>query len=58
MLTADHITLPRFDRLPGHAGRAEQVAHIAEAARQVRLQDLKLVHHAGAELRQAIEELS
>jgi transketolase len=25
-----------------------QVAHIAEAARQIRIQDLKLVHHAGA----------
>ena len=31
-----------------HASRAEQVAHIAEAARQIRIQDLKLVHYAGA----------
>ena len=48
MLTADHIALPTFARLPEHAGRAERIAHIAEAARQIRIQDLLLVHHAGA----------
>ena len=33
---------------PATASRAEQIAHIAEAARQIRIQDLKLVHYAGA----------
>src|SRR5207244_8519345 len=27
---------------------AEQIAHIAEASKQIRIQDLTLVHHAGA----------
>ncbi|GAA4973018.1 transketolase [Nonomuraea thailandensis] len=43
-----HVTMPVFGRLDRHAGRAEQIAHLAEAARQIRIQDLKLVHHAGA----------
>ena len=47
-LTVEHTTMPVLGRLPLHSGRAEQVAHIAEAARQIRIQDLKLVHHAGA----------
>ena len=47
-LTIDHATMPVLGRLPVHAGRSEQVAHIAEAAKQIRIQDLKLVHHAGA----------
>lgn len=46
--TAGHVTMPVLGRLDAHAGRAEQVAHIAEAARQIRIQDLKLIHHAGA----------
>ena len=47
-LAAEHATMPVFGRLSPHAGRAEQIAHIAEAARQIRIQDLKLVHYAGA----------
>jgi transketolase len=47
-LAAEHVTMPVFGRLGPGAGRAEQVSHIAEVARQIRIQDLKLVHHAGA----------
>ena len=47
-LAAEHVTMPVLGRLHAHASRTEQVAHIAEAARQIRIQDLKLVHHAGA----------
>jgi transketolase len=47
-LAAEHATLPVFGRLPEHVGRSELIAHIAEAARQIRIQDLKLVHYAGA----------
>ena len=47
-LAAEHVTLPVLGRLAPHASRVDQVAHIAEAARQIRLQDLKLVHYAGA----------
>ena len=47
-LAVEHVTMPVFGRLDPHASRAEQVAHIAEAARQIRIQDLKLVHYAGA----------
>ncbi|MBB5781980.1 transketolase [Nonomuraea jabiensis] len=43
-----HVTMPVLGRLDPHASRAEQVAHIAEAARQIRVQDLKLIYHAGA----------
>ncbi|MEV4799344.1 transketolase [Nonomuraea sp. NPDC049421] len=43
-----HVTLPVFGRVDRRAGRAEQIAHLAEAARQIRIQDLKLIHHAGA----------
>ncbi|MGP3961239.1 transketolase [Nonomuraea sp. 3N208] len=46
--TAEHVTMPVLGRLDPYAGRAEQIAHIAEAARQIRIQDLKLVYHAGA----------
>jgi transketolase len=47
-LTVEHATMPVLGRLPIHSSRAELVAHIAEAAQQIRIQDLKLVHHAGA----------
>src|SRR3954453_15812528 len=47
-LAAQHVTMPVIGRLDPHAGRTRQVAHIAEAARQIRMQDLKLVHYAGA----------
>src|SRR5689334_25079321 len=47
-LAAEHVTMPVVGRLDPHASRASQVAHIAEAARQIRIQDLKLVHYAGA----------
>ena len=47
-LATEHVTMPVFGRLDPHAGRADQVAHIAEAARQIRIQDLKLVHYANA----------
>ena len=47
-LAVEHATMPVFGRLSPHAGRAEQTAHIAEAARQIRIQDLKLVHYANA----------
>jgi len=47
-LAVEHITMPVFGRLSPHASRADQVAHIAEAARQIRIQDLKLVHFANA----------
>ena len=47
-LAAEHATMPVFGRLSPYATRDEQVAHIAEAARQIRIQDLKLVHYAGA----------
>jgi transketolase len=43
-----YATMPVFRRLPLHASRAEHVANIAEAARQIRIQDLKLVYHSGA----------
>ena len=46
-LAAEHITMPVFHQLP-QAHRDEQIANIAEAARQIRIQDLKLVHYAGA----------
>ena len=39
--------MPVFHRLP-NAHRDEQIAQIAEAALQIRIQDLKLVHYAGA----------
>jgi transketolase len=47
-LTVEHTTMPVLGRLPIHSSRSAQIAHIAEAARQIRIQDLKLVHHAGA----------
>ncbi len=47
-LAPEHVTMPVFDRLDPHASRADQVDHIAEAARQIRIQDLKLVHYANA----------
>jgi transketolase len=47
-LSTDHVTMPVLGRLDPHASRADQTRHIAEAARQIRIQDLKLVHYAGA----------
>ena len=47
-LSLEHATLPVLGRLSPYASRDEQIAHIAEAARQIRIQDLTLVHHAGA----------
>jgi transketolase len=47
-LAAEHVTMPVFGRLDPHVSRARHVAHIAEAARQIRIQDLKLVHYANA----------
>lgn len=47
-LTVTHATMPVVARLGPEATRAEQVAHLAEAARRIRIQDLTLVHHAGA----------
>jgi transketolase len=40
--------MPVLGRLSPHASKSEQIAHIAEAARVIRIQDLKLVHHANA----------
>jgi transketolase len=48
VLAAEHVAMRVFGRLAPHASRAEHVAHIAEAARQIRIQDLKLVHYANA----------
>jgi transketolase len=48
VLAPEHVTMPVIGRLAPGAGRAELVAHIAEAARQIRIQDVKLVHYAGA----------
>ena len=48
LLSAEHTTMPVLGRLPETATRSELVAHIAEAARQIRIQDAKLVHYAGA----------
>jgi transketolase len=47
-LAPEHISMPVFHRLQPPAHRDVQLAHIAEAARQIRIQDLKLVHYAGA----------
>ncbi len=47
-LAEEHATMPVLGRLPATATRAELVEHIAEAARQIRIQDVKLVHYAGA----------
>ena len=42
------IICPVFGRLDAYAPRTAVIEHVAEAARQIRIQDLKLVHHAGA----------
>ena len=47
-LSTEHTTMPVFGRLEPTATRAELIDHIAEAARQIRIQDAKLVHYAGA----------
>lgn len=47
-LSTEHATMPVMGRLAPDAPREELVAHLAEAARQIRLQDLKLVHYASA----------
>jgi transketolase len=48
VLTTEHTTLPVLGRLQTSATRVELIEHIAEAARQIRIQDAKLVHYAGA----------
>ena len=40
--------MPVFEPASRRRIGSEQIAHIAEAARQIRIQDLKLVHYAGA----------
>ena len=47
-LSTEHTTMPVLGRLEATATRAELIDHIAEAARQIRIQDAKLVHYAGA----------
>jgi transketolase len=47
-LTTEHIVLPTFPRIDPLSDRTIQIGHLAEVARQIRLQDLHLVHHAGA----------
>ena len=47
-LSTEHTTMPVFGRLEDTATRAALIDHIAEAARQIRIQDAKLVHYAGA----------
>lgn len=47
-LTVEHATMPVLGRVDAASPRADQVAHLAELSRQIRIQDLKLVHHAGA----------
>jgi transketolase len=47
-LSTDHTTMPASGRLAASATRQELVEHIADAARQIRIQDAKLVHYAGA----------
>ena len=47
-LATEHLTLPVVGRLPETSTRSELIEHIAEAARQIRIQDAKLVHYAGA----------
>ena len=47
-LSVEHTSMPVLGRLSDTATRSELVAHIAEAARQIRIQDAKLVHYAGA----------
>ncbi len=47
-LTQEHITLRPVTRPSPDATRPQIVAFLAETARQIRLQDLALVHHAGA----------
>lgn len=47
-LAPEHATMPLVERPGSHARREEVIAYVAEAARQIRIQDLKLVHYAGA----------
>lgn len=47
-LTAEHITLRTVTKPGPEAPRSEVIAFLAETARQIRLQDLALVHFAGA----------
>ena len=47
-LTAEHITLRPVAKPGPEARRSEVIAFLAETARQIRLQDLALVHFAGA----------
>lgn len=47
-LTTEHITLQPLQRPGPAASRTEIVDFLAEAARQIRLQDMAMVHHGGA----------
>ncbi|MCW2811460.1 MAG: transketolase [Friedmanniella sp.] len=47
-LAPEHATMPVAGRLGPEASPAEVAAHVAEAARQIRIQDVTVVHHAGA----------
>lgn len=47
-LTAQHATIPVLGRVAEGSSVTEQAAHLAELARQIRIQDLQLVHYAGA----------
>lgn len=46
--TPTRAAIPVFGRVSTESPRAEQVAHLAEAARRIRLQDLTLVYERGA----------
>ena len=48
VLTAEHVTMPTQLPLPLLLGRAEKVARLRDIAREIRIQDVKLVHYAGA----------
>src|SRR3954466_9590562 len=47
-LPPEHATMPLIGRLAPNSTRDEVIAPAAEAARQIRIQDLKLVHYANA----------
>lgn len=39
--TPEYATIPVFGRLAPHCSRAQRIVYIAEAARQIRIQDRK-----------------
>lgn len=47
-LTVEHATMPVLGQVDPAWDRAAQVSHLVELSRQIRIQDLALVHHAGA----------